>query len=130
MVLSVLSGEKPVTEAIEEGGISRGTYYQLETRALNAMLRALSPTATEESLEEGSPVRRIVQLEEKVKKLEQVRRRSERLLVLTRKVVKGGMVAPRGRKTSSSGSGKTRSQGSKNEGTRPSMQTASGVAGP
>jgi hypothetical protein len=130
MVLSVLSGEKPVTEAIEEGGISRGTYYQLETRALNAMLRALSPTATDESIEEGSPVRRIVQLEEKVKKLEQVRRRSERLLILTRKVVKGRVAAPRSRRTSSTGSGKTHSPGSRGEGTKTSIPTAPGVAAP
>ena len=48
MVLSVLSGEKPVTDAIAEAGISRGTYYQLETRALSAMLRALGPLASAE----------------------------------------------------------------------------------
>ena len=45
MVLSVLSGETPVTEAIAQAGISRATYYQLETRALSAMLRALGPLA-------------------------------------------------------------------------------------
>jgi len=46
MVLSVLSGEKPVTDAITEAGISRGRYYQLETRALSAMLRALGNEPT------------------------------------------------------------------------------------
>src|SRR5688572_32482695 len=45
MVLSVLSGEKPVTTAVEELAISRGTYYQLETKAILAMLRALAPGA-------------------------------------------------------------------------------------
>jgi hypothetical protein len=43
LVLSVLSGEKPVTDAIADTGISRGFYYQLEAKALNAMLLALAP---------------------------------------------------------------------------------------
>src|SRR5574342_179331 len=81
LVLSVLSGEKPVSEAILEAGISRGAYYQLETRALKAMLRALTPGVGEEE-PENSPVRQVAALERKVKKLEQARRRSERLLVL------------------------------------------------
>ena len=34
MILEVLSGEKPVTDAIEQAKISRGHYYQLEERAL------------------------------------------------------------------------------------------------
>ena len=33
-MLSVLSGEKPVTDAITEAGISRQLYYQLEEKAL------------------------------------------------------------------------------------------------
>lgn len=33
MVLAVLSGEKPVTTAVEEAGISRGFYYQLDQSA-------------------------------------------------------------------------------------------------
>ena len=51
MVLSVLSGETPVTDAIKTAGISRGTYYQLETRALSAMLRSLGPTPSLEEVE-------------------------------------------------------------------------------
>src|SRR5512145_2782225 len=105
LVLSVLSGEKPVSEAIEEVGISRGNYYQLETRALRAMLRALSPVASEEP-EETSPSRQVAALEEKVKKLEQARRRSERLLAMTRKVMAGAPVKVRGSKTPSTRSGR------------------------
>src|SRR5262249_1356385 len=41
MILSVLSGERPVTEVVEEAKISRQTYYQLESRAVRAMLSAL-----------------------------------------------------------------------------------------
>ena len=130
MVLSVLSGETPVTEAVTQAGISRGTYYQMETRALNAMLRVLSPTVPEDELGSPSPVRRILELEEKVKKLEQARRRSERLLVLTRKVVKGAPLGTRGRKTSSTPSGKHPSRRSTNESPRPSTPTSPGADGP
>lgn len=92
LVLSVLSGETPVTDAIREAGISRGLYYQLETKALNAMLMALSPGSDGigSSAEAASLPRRIADLEEKLKKAEQEKRRAERLLFLTRKVVKPG----------------------------------------
>ena len=48
MILSVLSGEKAVSDAIAEAQISRQMYYQLEEKALAAMLRAVSPGATSE----------------------------------------------------------------------------------
>ena len=44
LILSVLSGEKPVSDAIAESGLSRNTYYQLEEKALGGMLQALGPT--------------------------------------------------------------------------------------
>lgn len=103
LVLSVLSGERPVTDVIEEAQISRGTYYQLEERALNAMLLALLPGTTAP----GAPgadlaARRIEELEAKVTQLEQEKRRAERLLLLTRKVMKPGTVkAAQGRKAKS-----------------------------
>lgn len=92
MVLSVLSGETPVTDAIREAKISRGTYYQMETRALNAMLAALNPLAS--SAQNGAPdlsaaTARITQLEAQLKTLEQERRRAQRLLLLTRKSIRG-----------------------------------------
>lgn len=87
LVLSVLSGEKPVTDAIGESGISRAAYYQMETRALQGMLRALGPAVAAEELE-TNPAHRIAQLEEKVRALERSRRRSERLLLMTRRVLK------------------------------------------
>jgi hypothetical protein len=128
MVLSVLSGEKPVTDAITEAGISRGTYYKLETQALNAMLRALGPLATAEGME-TSPVRQIALLEGKVKELERARRRSQRLLLMTRRVLKG-----RERGTSSTRRGGARSPSSKRKwGTPrrpPSTPTTTGVAAP
>jgi hypothetical protein len=118
LVLSVLSGEKPVTTAITELGISRPLYYQLETRALLAMLQALAPGASSASSpEEASPAFRIADLEERVRNLEQDKRRLERLLFLTRKVLPPGPVAVpsrRGRKPRqlSSGAGLARSRGS------------------
>jgi hypothetical protein len=110
LVLSVLSGEKPVSDAISEAGISRGTYYQLETRALSAMLRALGPLASPDG-NETSPVRQIAVLEQKVKELERAKRRSQRLLLMTRRVMK----APEGR-TSSTRSGRGHSPSSKRKG--------------
>ncbi len=86
MVLNVLSGEVPVSDAIQAAGISRGLYYQLETRALGAMLRALGPLANAEGVE-TSPVRQITLLEAKVKELERANRRGQRLLLMTRRVI-------------------------------------------
>jgi hypothetical protein len=112
LVLSVLSGEKAVTDAIEEAGISRPLYYQLETKALQAMLRALAPGNSDSTGTPGADgmLRRISELEEQVKHLAQEKRRCERLLFLTRKVVKKGPVAspvgrPRKTKSSSTSSG-------------------------
>lgn len=88
MLLAVLSGETPVTQAIAQAKISRGTYYQLETRALNAMLNALSPLASSaKSAKPELSAARIAQLEERVKHLEQEKRRSQRLLLLSRKAL-------------------------------------------
>ena len=99
MLLSVLSGEKPVSTAIEELGLSRGTYYQLETKALLAMLAALTPGvdgATTAS--SASAAQRIADLEAKVLRLEQEKRRGERLLYLVRKLVPmGALTTGRGR---------------------------------
>jgi hypothetical protein len=88
MILSVLSGELAVTDAIAQGKISRGTYYQLEERALKAMLAALLPGGEQAPSE--SPAARIAELERKLATLERHKRRSERLLLLTRKVIKAG----------------------------------------
>ena len=91
LVLTVLSGAQPVSDAIAEASVSRGTYYKMESQALRAMLAALQPGAQASSGAEG-PAMRIAQLEQKVKRLEQDKRRAERLLFLTRQVVKPGPV--------------------------------------
>lgn len=89
MLLSVLSGETPVTDAIAQAKISRATYYHLETRALNAMLAAMNPLAgsahSAVATDLSAAMARIAQLESQLKRLEQDRRRSQRLLLLTRK---------------------------------------------
>lgn len=115
MVLSVLSGERPVTDVIAEAQISRGTYYNLEERALKAMLVALVPGATEAPSE--SPAMRIAELEKKVAQLEQQKRRGERLLLLTRKTLKRGPMKLEGhgrpsKQRASTGRGKKPSRGS------------------
>jgi hypothetical protein len=88
LVLSVLSGEKPVTEAIAEARMSRPAYYKLEMRALRAMLAALNPLAPSVEYRQGELARtqaKVRVLEAKVKGLVQEKRRAERLLLLTRK---------------------------------------------
>ena len=89
-------GEK-ASDAIEEAQISRQMYYQLEERALHAMLRALSPGATSEETASAGAVKRAQELEAKVGRLEQEKRRSERLLLLTRKLVGKRMKTAAGR---------------------------------
>jgi hypothetical protein len=97
LVLSVLSGETPVTDAVLTAGISRPLYYQLETRALEAMLRALTPGA-EEDVGLAAGASRVAELESRLKRTEQQRRRAERLLLLTRRLVKPGtLTTGRGR---------------------------------
>lgn len=96
MVLSVLSGEKPVTDAITEAKISRGTYYQMETRALNAMLGALNPLAGNGEGKKAHPsVAQIEELQERVARLEREKRRTQRLLLLTRKAVRAPLTTGR-----------------------------------
>jgi hypothetical protein len=98
MLLSVLSGEVPVTDAITQAKISRGTYYQLETRALQAMLAAMNPLAASSSTgaaDLSAAMSRIAQLEMLVKRLEQDKRRSQRLLLLTRKSIRTPLKAVR-----------------------------------
>lgn len=93
LVLSVLSGEKPVTTAIDESGISRGFYYQLETKALNAMLLALAPGSDGDASPDAAGLHhRIKELTEKVERAEQAQRRAERLLFVHRKLTSSGPV--------------------------------------
>jgi len=92
MLLSALSGEKPVTDVIEGLEISRQTYYHLEDKALRAMLGAMMPGASDTPESAAIPARRIADLEAQVQKLEQDKRRLERLLHLTRRVLKPGPV--------------------------------------
>jgi len=125
MVLSVLSGETPVTTAIENLRISRGFYYQLETRALNAMLLALAPGSDGSSSPDATGTsRRISDLEAQVSRLEQEKRRAERLLLLTRKTLPMVPVKLQGRgrppkHPSSTRAGRPASRGSRTRSTTP-----------
>jgi hypothetical protein len=88
MVLAVLSGAKPVTAAIVEAGISRGFYYQLETKAINAMLLALAPGSDGDASPDATGLHhRIKELEARVARAEQDKRRAERLLYVQQKVM-------------------------------------------
>lgn len=144
LVLSVLSGEKPVTEAIAEMGISRGMYYQLETKALQAMTRVLTPGAEIEG-GDGTLVSRLKELEEKLKKAEQEKRRSDRMLLLTKKLFGSGPVKTKGgrppgsrngirrsgpRRSKSTSTDPSSTPTSPPESTAPSTPTKDGAAGP
>jgi hypothetical protein len=102
LILSVLSGHLPVTTAIAEHGISRPLYYQLETKGVMGMMRALIPGAnTTSNPDDVTPLGQLRELEEKVARLEQENRRLERLLLLAKKVLPAGPMAfpqKRGRK--------------------------------
>jgi hypothetical protein len=98
MMLSVISGETPVTTAIAQAKISRATYYKLETRALNAMLAAMNPLAGQAAdgrADLSAASHRIAELEGKVRLLERDKRRVERLWLLTRRTLKAPIVSGR-----------------------------------
>jgi hypothetical protein len=142
MILAVLSGEKAVTTAVEEAGISRGFYYQLETKALNAMLLALAPGSDSDPSPDATGLtQRIRDLEDKLAKVEQEKRRSDRLLFVTRKLAGPSAVKTgRGRPPKAPGSTKAGPKPSRSSATtsptnlapstpmpEPSIQTADGT---
>jgi len=111
MILDVLSGAEPVTDAIEKAQISRPHYYQLEERALQAILEAMEPGASPGRPPETTT--RLLQLEGKVKDLEADKRRLERLLTMTRKVLRPGPWKTGRGRPSSAKAGKSDSVSSK-----------------
>ena len=130
MILSVLSGERPVTDVVEAEQISRMTYYQMETRALRAMLAALMPGA--EQAAGTSAAERIRQLEKQVQELEKHKRRAERLLLWTRQVVKPGALTTgvgrkRSRSPSSTSAGRKPSHASRPKPTTPGATESASI---
>lgn len=125
MILGVLSGQVTVTDAIESTGISRGTYYKLEERALKAMVRSLLPGADETSDTEAlCAAKRIEELQGKIAQLEKEKRRSDKLGTILTKIVKAGpLVTERGRRKGSTSCSSSSSESSD------STRTKGGVAG-
>ena len=76
-VLDALSGEVGVSEAAEQLGISLSRYYQLETKALEGMLRALEPRGKGP---QKTPEREIKALRAEKQALEAELRRQQNLL--------------------------------------------------
>jgi hypothetical protein len=136
MILGVLSGERPVTEVVEEAKMSRQTYYQLESRAVRAMLSALLPAGGESTSQAESLGRKVEELEEKVRKLEREKRRSDRLLYVTRQVVRPGPLTtgagrpPKRRGRSSTSAGKKPSKASKRDTPNSSGSDATSTSSP
>src|SRR5689334_25763 len=92
LVLSMLSGETTIAEAAEAGECSPLTVQKYEKQALEAMLAALTPKTGPDGLPTSS-ARRITDLETRIAQLERDKRRMERLLALTRQLVRPGPVA-------------------------------------
>lgn len=95
MILNVLSGRLPVSDAIEAAGISRAAYYQQEAKALQGMLEALEPTPR------GKPpssdaTKEMTALRKKVESLQEQNRRLEKLVSLTSKILDTGSVKASG----------------------------------
>jgi hypothetical protein len=86
VLLSVLSGELTVSEAIAQAKISRATYYQLETKALAGMLQALQPILEAGARSPGKG--RLEQLQSRLEHLLREKRRLQRLLLLSRKAAR------------------------------------------
>lgn len=120
LILSVLSGQVTVTDAIEQAKISRGTYYKLEEKALKAMVCSMLPGADESGQSEAmTAAKRIEELEAKVAAMEKEKRRHERLENLVSKIVGSGPVTmgtrrrilPTPSPSSSPGTGSIRTRG-------------------
>jgi hypothetical protein len=130
MILSVLSGEKAVTEVIAEHRISRPTYYQQETKALTAMLEALTPgqNGSRKLSKVDELTRQVEKLQAKLEASERRERRTQRLLHMTRKMVKPGKVTTGKKRKSRRRSSKT--TGSKSSTTCEKRQTSKTKPGP
>jgi len=101
MILSVLAGQKTVSEAIADSKITRALYYQLEMKALHGMMTALDPLSNTpmNEREELTLMRaRLKALGLQVKQLTQRKRSAERLLQLVLKSNRTPLKSPhRGR---------------------------------
>jgi hypothetical protein len=95
-ILEAFSGEIGVSEAAELLGVSLSRYYQLESRALAAMLQAMEPR--KRGLQK-TPAREIQALRAQKRALEQELRRHQSLLRAANRSL--GLVSGRGKKASS-----------------------------
>ena len=80
-LLQVLSGQMGVSEAAKAVQISSPRYYQLEKKALSAMLMAMSPTQGR-----GQPMERLQKLQERSVALEQENARQKQLLRMAKRL--------------------------------------------
>ena len=80
-LLQVLSGQMGVTEAAKAAVISVPRYYQLEKKALGAMLLALSPMQGR-----GQPMERLEKLQKQSEVLQEENARQKQLLRMARRL--------------------------------------------
>lgn len=131
LVLSVLSGEQPVTDALAGTDVSRQLYYQLEEKALNAMMRALAPASEDDAEVAVTLSAQLDEAHRRVKLLEKEKRRAERLLALTRQLIRPGPMKrvglgrpPKPRPSSTTAGPKSSPSGPKNPTTSPATASS------
>lgn len=82
MILQVLSGAKRLSEVTEEAGISMTRYYQLEEKAIQALVLSLSP---QETKQKSCIQERLRRAEAKIDKLEREKKQYSQLRRVARK---------------------------------------------
>lgn len=87
IILQVRAGKLTVTQAAQQLGVSRKTYYQWERRALQSMIESLSEQAPGRPRKESDPEkealqRRLAELEKEIEEAKKITHMREILQVL------------------------------------------------
>ena len=101
LVLTVLSGEKSISEACRETGLKPLSYYKLEERMLRAMLASASMPSLRGRRKD--PLSQASSLVEETAQLREEHRRLQSLMRISKKLLRG-----RGRKHRKNGPGSPR----------------------
>ena len=107
IVLDVLAGVRLPADAAQQGGLSLPSYYHLEQRVLDAIVRACEPRPRGKV---RSPQRQVEQLQRQVKRLEQECARQQTLVRAAHRTI--GLTPPAARPAQkpADGAGRKRSR--------------------
>src|SRR5688572_17086843 len=101
IVLDVLAGVRLPAQAAEEAGISQQSYYHLEQRVLDAIVRACEPRPRGKT---RSPERQVEQLQQQVTRLQQECARQQALVRAAHRTI--GLTPPAARPAAEKSDGK------------------------